>query len=84
MGPNQPVTGQGMAHPSVQSSQAHGCGCTMVPVPAGHWQHQCVTATFVLFSQERRLLLQSLPSYCSQTDRDNAGVLACTPLSPTP
>lgn len=49
MGLSQPVTGQGTAHPSAQSSQAPGCGCAAVPVPARHRQHQCVSSQICAF-----------------------------------
>lgn len=42
-----------------------------------------LTASFVHFSQERTLSLQSLPSFCSQGDVDNTGVLACVLLGLT-
>lgn len=49
MGPNQPATEQGMAHPSVWSSQALGCGCVRAPVPAEHQQHQCIDSQIGAF-----------------------------------
>lgn len=56
-GPNQPVTGQGMAHPSVWSSQALGCGWPRYLCQVSTSSTSVLTARLVLFPQDRSLSL---------------------------
>lgn len=81
-GAKQPVTGQGMAHPSLWSSQALGWAVPQYLCQLSTSSSSVLTARLVLFPQDRSLSLWSLPTYCSQRDGENTGVLACAMLSP--